>query len=135
LIDQLSREPESLARTFAVNLRAMYHPKLGGGAMEAILAVSPEHSRVFRAAGWSKRNLLERLFELLMLPGDELVRGADGIAEGLPEIVRGKPIPKFRPDGLRIVHVGGGAGLFSAIIAGWLSGEGGSQTVMREIQP
>ena len=135
LVDQLSREPESLARSFAVNLRAMYHPKMGGGAMEAILAVSPEHSRVFREAGWSKRELLERLFELLQLPGDELVRGADGIAEGLPEFVRGKSIPKFRPDGIRLVHVGGGAGLFSAIIAGWLSGEGGSQTVMREIQP
>ena len=135
LTDQLSREPDSLARTFAVNLRAMYHPKLAGGAMEALLVIGPEHSRIFRAAGWSKKELVARLCELLMLPGDEIVRGADGIAEGLPEVVRGKTIPKFRPDGIRIVHAGGGAGLFSAIIAGWLSGESGSQTTMREIRP
>lgn len=135
LVDQLSRDPESLARSFAANLRAMYHPKMAGGAMEAVLAVSPEHSRVFRQADWSKTRLRERLNELLTIPGDELIRGADGIAEGLPEVVAGRPIPKFRPDGIRIVHVGGGAGLFSAIIAGWLSGDGGSQTVLREITP
>jgi len=135
LVDQLSREPDSLARTFAANLRAMYHPKMAGGAMEAMLAVSPEHSRVFREARWSKHQLLERLHALLTLPGDELVRGVDGMAEGLPEIVRGQAIPKFRPDGIRIVHVGGGAGLFSAIIPGWLSGPGGSQTVLQEITP
>ena len=134
LVDQLSREPESLALSFAANLRGMYHPKMAGGAMEAILAVSPEHSRVFRSAGWTKAALLERLHELLMLPGDEIVRGAGGNAEGLPEIVRGQSIPKFRPDGIRIVHVGGGAGLFSAIIPGWLSGATGSQTVMQEIR-
>lgn len=134
LTDQLSRDPESLARTFAVNLRAMYHPKLAGGAMEAVLAIGPEHSRVFRAAGWTKTDLVEQLCSLLLLPGDEIVRGAGGIAEGLPEFVRGKSIPKFRPDGIRIVHVGGGAGLFSAIIPGWLSGESGSQTTLREIQ-
>jgi hypothetical protein len=135
IVDQLSREPESLARTFAANLRAMYHPKMAGGAMEAVLAVSPEHSRIFRQAGWSRDALRARLFELLQLPGDALVRGADGIAEGLPAIVAGRDIPKFRPDGIRLVHVGGGAGLFSAFMAGWLSGAGGSQTVMREITP
>ena len=63
------------------------------------------------------------------------MRGADGIAEGLPEAVRDMQIPKFRPDGIRILHAGGGAGLFSAFLAGWLSGEGGSQTVMKEIAP
>jgi hypothetical protein len=134
IVDQLSREPESLARTFAANLRAMYHPKLAGGAMECVLVVGPEHSRIFRAAGWSKDALRARLFDLLQLPGDDIARGAGGIAEGLPELVRGQSIPKFRPDGIRIVHAGGGAGLFSAFLAGWLSGEGGSQTVMREIQ-
>ena len=57
-----------------------------------------------------------------------------GLPEGLPEVVRGKSIPKFRPDGIRVVHVGGGAGLFSAIIPGWLSGPSGSQTTPWEIQ-
>jgi hypothetical protein len=48
--------------------------------------------------------------------------------------VRDRAIPKFRPNGLHIVHAGGGAGLFSAIIAGWANGEMGSQTVSWEIK-
>ena len=71
---------------------------------------------------------------MTLVPGDELVRGAQGMAEGLPDGARGKSIPKFRPDGLHIVHAGGGAGLFSAIIAGWVNGEMGSRTVSWEIQ-
>ncbi len=35
-------------------------------------------------------------------------------------------LPKFRAGGLLIVHAGGGAGLFSAIIGGWVSGRGGA---------
>jgi hypothetical protein len=40
---------------------------------------------VFGEAGWDKQKLLARLHELLMLPGSEIIRGADGIAEGAPE--------------------------------------------------
>jgi hypothetical protein len=42
-------------------------------------------------------------------------------------------VPKFRPDGLWFVHAGGRAGLFSAIIGGWINGPGGSQPVTREV--
>jgi hypothetical protein len=134
IVDQLSREPESLARSFAVNLRTLHHPKLLM-AFDAMLAIGPEHSRIFRAAGWSRQQLADRLHELLMIPGAELVRGAGGIAEGLPEQVKDATLPKFRPGGIHIVHCGGGAGLFSAIIGGWVTGEIGSEPVTREIRP
>ena len=65
--------------------------------------------------------------------GAELVRGAGGIAEGLPAGLEEVDIPKFRDDGLLIVHAGGTAGLFSAIIGGWISGPGGSQPVTVEV--
>jgi hypothetical protein len=43
-------------------------------------------------------------------------------------------MPKFRSGGLLIVHAGGQAGLFSAIIAGWAnSGPRGSQPVTKAI--
>ena len=42
-------------------------------------------------------------------------------------------LPKFRPGGILIVYCGGGAGLFSAMIGGWVNGELGSQPVLREI--
>ena len=134
VVDQLSREPDSLARSFAVNLRTLHHPKLLM-AFDVILAIGPEHSRIFRAAGWSRKRLTERLHELLQVPGEEFVRGAGGIAEGLPEQLKDATLPKFRPDGIHIVHCGGGAGLFSAIIGGWVNGEMGSQPVTLEIRP
>lgn len=133
IVDQKSRTPESLARSFARCLRAVDHPKLAM-AGDALLIVSPEHSRVFIEGGWSKQRLLEALERLLQLPGDELVTGADGITEGLPPSVAGQTIPKFRPGGLLIVRAGGTAGLFSAVVAGWAaSGPVGSSPVTKEV--
>ncbi len=133
VVDQLSRTPESLARSFAACLRTVAHPK-NVLAWDAMLVVSPEHARVFRDAGWSKDRLRDELNGLLQIPGAELVRGAGDIAEGLPERVRDFTLPKFRDGGLLIVHAGGGAGLFSAIIGGWASGAIGSEPVTREVR-
>jgi hypothetical protein len=133
LADQLSRTPESLARSYAACLRTVAHPKLAL-AWDAVLVVSPEHGRVFREAGWSRQRLHEELDGLLSLPGSEVVRGAGGIAEGMPAALAGGSLPKFRPGGLLVVHAGGTAGLFSAIIGGWVSGATGSEPVTREVR-
>ena len=133
IVDQKSRDPESLARSFAAGLRVVGHPKMVLAA-DAILVVSPEHERVFRIAGWSKLQLKKRIQEILTVPGSELVAGANGIAEGLPLKVADRMLPKFREGGLIIVRAGGSAGMFSAIIAGWgASGTIGSVPVTREI--
>jgi hypothetical protein len=134
IVDQLSRDPDSLARSFAACLRTLHHPKLLL-AFDCILAVGPEHARVFAGAGWSKERLRARLHELLQIPGSEVIRGAGGIAEGLPEHLANATLPKFRPGGVLVVHCGGGAGLFSAIIGGWAGGALGSQPVLREVEP
>lgn len=132
IIDQKSRTAESLARTFAACLRSVAHPKLCI-KIDAMLVVSPEHGRVLADDGWDRARLESRLAELLILDSDELIAGADGIAEGLPEGFAGMELPKFRESGLLICHAGGGAGLFSAIIGGWVNGEEGSDPVTREI--
>ena len=116
-----------------MNLRAVQHPKMVL-AFECMLVIGPEHARVFSEAGWDKAKLQQTLQAELMIPGSELVRGAGGIEEGLPESVRDATLPKFRPGGILIVHAGGRAGLFSAIIGGWVNGEKGSQPVIREIR-
>ena len=134
LIDQLSRDPESLCRTYAECLRTVQHPKLAM-IFDAVLVLGPEHGRVFREAGWDRARVLACLAELLSIPGSELVRGAGGIAEGLPEGFAGSTIPKFRDGGLLLVHAGGGAGLFSSIIGGWANGATGSQPVTVEVGP
>lgn len=133
IVDQLARDPESLARTFAACLRTLHHPKLVL-AFDCLLVVGPEHGRVFREAGWTRARLVERLTELLTIPGAELARGAGGMAEGLPEHMTGNDWPKFRPGGLLVAYAGGGAGLFTEMIGGWASGEIGSQPVVRTIE-
>jgi hypothetical protein len=111
VLDQLSRTPESLARSFAACLASVTHPKIPL-ATDALVVVSPEHGRVFREAGWSKARLREEILAQLQLPGRELVRGAG------------------------FVHAGGSAGRFSAIVGGWpASGTMGSSPVTREVRP
>ena len=51
----------------------------------------------------------------------------------VPEHLRDATLPKFRPDGILLVHAGGGAGLFSAMIGGWANGSTGSQPVTRRV--
>lgn len=132
VVDQLARDPEQLATSLASCLRTVHHPKLPL-AFDAVLVVGPEHARVFAEAGWDRERVLAALHERLQLPGSELVRGAGGMAEGVPEQLRDVTLPKFRPDGILLVHAGGGAGLFSAIIGGWANGAVGSQPVTRQV--
>ncbi len=134
IIDQKSRDPESLTRSFAAVLRANAHPKLPL-KIDAVLVVSTEHGRIYREAGWGRDQLMQRLDELLLLDSDELVQGAGGMAEGIPEAFAGMQLPKFRPGGLLVCHAGGGAGLFSAVLGGWVNGEEGSDPVTAPIRP
>ncbi len=134
VVDQKARTPEELCASLALGLRGVHHPKLPLG-FDAILIVGPDHARVFAEAGWSRERVLEELNNDLLLPGAEIVQGAGGIAEGVPESMRDMTVPCFRPGGILLVHAGGGAGLFSAIIGGWANGETGSQPITREITP
>jgi hypothetical protein len=133
IVDQLSRTPESLANTLAVQLQALHHHKLVL-AFDAILVMGPEHARVFADAGWDRERILAELHARLQTPVEELERGADGIAEGVPAGFDGSR-PKFGPDGLMLAYAGGGAGLFSALIGGWVNGATGSRPVTREVRP
>jgi len=133
VLDQQSRTPHSLAKSMAMSLRSVAHTKLFGIA-DAILVVCPEHRRVFREGGWNKEDLRKALHEELVTPGVEIIRGANDIAEGMPANFKDKVLNKFRDDGLHIVTTGGTAGMFSAIIGGWVaSGERGSQLTSQKI--
>ena len=135
MFDQQSRTPESLTNSFAACLKSVAHPKIAMTS-DVFLIVSPEHARVFREANWSKQRLLDELTKALTFPAGDMVRRAGGIAEGLPEAMKDATITKFRPGGLNIVHAGGKAGMFSAIIPGWLAtGAMGSSPVTKEIDP
>jgi hypothetical protein len=128
IVDQKARTAAELANTFAACLRTLHNPKLVIG-FDVVLVVGPEHARVFAEDGWDRDRLISELHGRLQSPGSELVVGAGGIADGVPEHLKDLTLPKFRPDGILLVHAGGGAGLFSAMIGGWANGSTGSQPV------
>ena len=135
VVDQKSRDPESLTRSFAGCMKAIYNIKLAP-ACDAMLVICPEHERTFREAGWTKQMVYDALYRLTEIDGDDLIAGAHGIAEGGPPSLAGRSVGKFRPGGLLIVRAGGGAGMFSGIIGGWsASGERGSAPVTKEVKP
>ena len=134
IMDQLSRSPESLIRTFAACLDATPHPNLALG-IDAIVVVPPDHARIFRQAGWSKERMREEVFALLRRPGSERGRGYGGMDEGLPPTLAEADITKFREGGLHFVHAGGNAGMFSGILSSWVNpNAGGSNPVTVEIR-
>ena len=134
VVDQLAREPEQLAQSLAACLRTVHHPKLPF-AFDAVLVLGPEHARVFAQAKWHRERVLQEIHDRLQMPGSEIVRGAGGMAEGVQEAFKDATLPKFRPGGLLLVHAGGPAGLFSAIIGGWVNGAAGSDPVTKVVSP
>ena len=134
VVDQKSRTADSLARSFAACLRTVGHPKLPVG-FDALVAISPEHLRTFRSEGWDRDRLRAELMSHLQLPGAEIMRGAGGIDEGVPTDFADHVLPKFRTGGLLLTHCGGDAGMFSAIIGGWVSGTEGSEPATVAVDP
>jgi hypothetical protein len=81
-------------------------------SQDTLLIVSPDHGRVFREAGWSRSRLEAAL---------------NGLSRG------GSSSPGSRIIELLIVYAGGGAGLLSGVIEGWVGGAEGSIPVTVEV--
>lgn len=134
-VDQKSRTPEALTKSFAMALVKIGHPKLVQSA-RAILVLSPEHYAIYKEAGWDRAQIERALYEATIRPGAELVAGADGVGEGIPASRANEQVPKFHEGCLMVVRAGGAAGLFSAILPGWLAGRNPVelQPVTREVR-
>ncbi|HET9404694.1 MAG TPA: hypothetical protein VFO57_08935 [Burkholderiales bacterium] len=134
-VDQKSRTPEGLTRSFALSLNKMGHDRLTQSA-RALLVLSPEHYAIYKEAGWDRKRIERALYEATIRPGSELVAGKDGVGEGIPASRAGEMVPKFHEDGLMVVRAGGKAGLFSAILPGWLAGRNRAelQLVTKEVK-
>jgi hypothetical protein len=129
VVDQKARTPEPLIRSLAGSLRAVNHCELANAA-DAVLVIGPEHGRVFDQAGWDKARALAALHAALQIEGRDLGMGT---AADKPAATR-PTLSKFRTGGLTLVRAGGEAGLFSAIIPGWLmKGALGTDPVTREV--
>ena len=120
-VDQKSRTPEGLSKSFATALVKMGHERLTQSA-RCIVVLSPEHYRIYKEAGWGRHEIERALYEATIRPGREILAGTNGIGEGVPQNRADELIPKFHEDGLVVVRAGGPAGLFSGILPGWLAG-------------
>jgi hypothetical protein len=134
-IDWKSRTAPELARSLAMALAAVGHPKLCE-FFNAILVLSPEHHGIFRDAGWNRGRIEAELRAALRRPGADLIAGAQGVGEGIDPRRRDEMVDKFWPGGLLVVRAGGAAGLYSAICCGWTGGRfrDESRSVTREIR-
>lgn len=120
-VDQKTRTPEGLSRSLGLSLVKIGHPRLVQSA-RAVVVLSPEHYRIYREAGWDRTRIERALYEATIRPGKDILAGLDGIGEGVPRERAHESVPKFHEDGLMVVRAGGPAGLFSAILPGWLAG-------------
>jgi hypothetical protein len=134
-VDQKTRTPEGLSRSFALSLVKIGHPRLVQSA-RAVVVLSPEHYRIYKEAGWDRKRIERALYEATARPGIEIVAGLDGVGEGVPQARAEESVAKFHDDGLMVVRAGGPAGLFSAILPGWLAGRNKTelQPVTKEVR-
>ena len=115
VVDQLSRTAESLIEAFVRKVASNYDPNFFARRIDnMLLVIGPEHARVFSESGWDKARVRAELNQRIMAMAD-------------------RPVPPPGWDAPAIVFAGGDAGLFSALIEGWVSGHIGSQMVCHPI--
>lgn len=115
VVDQLSRTAEDLIEAFVRKVGSNFDPKFFAKRIDnQLLVIGPEHGRVFAESGWDKARVRAELNERIFSRA-------------------GLKLPTARWDAPAIVFAGGDAGLFSALIEGWVSGPTGSQMVCRPI--
>ncbi len=134
-VDQKSREPESLIESIAGSLKIVNHVAMSN-ASDAVVIIGPEHGRIFDSAGWSKEQAVESLHRVTRVPkGSDLKMGTHEEASvDSKRAKEGSDSPKFRDGGLTLIRAGGDAGLFSAIIPGWLmKGATGTEPITKEV--
>lgn len=133
VVDQAARTPEPLVESLAASLKAVNHVDMAN-ASDTVVVIGPEHGRVFDEAGWSKADAVAALMDATRIRGRDLGMGTDEKTGRAASAAADGTLPKFREGGLVLVRAGGQAGLFSAIIPGWLmKGALGSDPVSKEV--
>jgi hypothetical protein len=117
IMNEWTTEPESILETYAAEIRAnMRHYSIWAGNYAVIVA--PQHREHLEAAGWSKRDVAQYIFERARIHRREWA----GVGKG--SVVRNKGNTQYAalnsPDDLLVVAAGGPAGGFGAVIPPWL---------------
>lgn len=115
IVDQLSRRPEDLITIFARHAQLRTDSFFARRLDNMVLVIGPEHGRVFSESGWDKQRVRDELN-----------------ARVFAEAKNGIPAPRW--DSPAIIFAGGDAGMFSALIEGWVSGPTGSQMICWDVR-
>jgi len=130
--DHRSRTPEDLAYILAWAAASTWSTNWWPLAEPSVFVICPEHAEMFRAAGWSKQQLREFMYDAVRKPAGELRRG-----ETTPVVAhadRAEMISKWAsPDSIVLLVAGGEAGRYSAVL-GPCTGMG-AQIISREVEP
>lgn len=131
--DHYSREPEDILYTIAMAGAAVFSPTVFPIAAETVFVIGPEHAKSLAAAGWSKRDVAERIVEVSQRRVGDMKRGERSpFVAGLPDDTL---LPKWMSaDEVAITVAGGTAGRFSAILPPWVGYGLGSAMVSKRIQ-
>lgn len=126
IMNEWSTEPREILETFAAEMRAnQLHYSIYGGNYAIVV---PKQLRDhLQAAGWSKRDVAEFLYERAR------VRRGDWAGVGKSAVVRDRADKEFKalgsPDDLLVIAAGGPAGGFGAVIAPWMGSKTRAVTV------
>jgi len=142
IVDQTSLGSDQLARSMAMSLQSIHHPKSYMGT-DTLLVVCPEHlDTLQRDGGMSKAELRRLIQDSLARPLRELVQDDNsgvGIAaatlDKMDKDRKDKLVTKFPKDeDIHIVVAGSDAGKFSGAFHGWATGPIGTISVSRKIE-
>jgi hypothetical protein len=138
--DHLSRDAPQLVASLGWSAAGVWNHKSFPLYGHTLWVIGPEHAKTLGAAGWSKRDVRQFLFETVRRRAGDLVAGPDGAEVGrLKDLLGGRGddelVPKFPSvEEIMVVVAGGTAGRFSAVVPGWMGGEMGSRPVMRAVE-
>ena len=127
-----ARDPEEIIVSLAEAGGAAFCSNLYPIAAETVFVIGPEHAASLKAAGWSKREVAERIFEAAKQRAGDLRRGEQmGLLAGVPDDML---VSKWTvADEIVLLVAGGPAGRFSSILPPWVGFGMGSQMVSRRI--
>jgi hypothetical protein len=108
--------PEAVLTSVAASLAAGSTFGIG----EYVVVIAPEHMQVLKAAGWTRRQVQEFLWERSRRSRAQLKREGRLPGERQPGDEDALVSITGSPDDLLLVHAGGDAGAFSAVITPWV---------------
>lgn len=116
--NQLSADPEQLCRTAADAMANLGTIGIVSQAQQAVVWAG-EHVEIFRRAGWSKKQVKETLLKHARRTVADCKRGGRLAGAVTPEDETTWRHVVRTIDDLIVVHAGGKAGSFSAVLPGW----------------